>query len=211
MSYNYIAVEGNIGVGKSTLANMLAAHYNARILLEEFADNNFLPKFYNEPDRYAFPLELSFLADRYKQLKQNLLHQDLFQKTIITDYIFTKSKLFARINLKEDEYDLFQKLFDIIDLQLPQPDLLIYLHSPINRLQKNIASRGRSYEQNIADEYLEKVENVYNQYLKQDAQKTLIVDMTGVDFLHNPKHFQQLVDFLEQGYDFDKHYLQIGE
>lgn len=210
MNYSYIAVEGNIGVGKSTLVNMLATHYNARILLEEFADNNFLPKFYNEPDRYAFPLELSFLADRYKQLKQNLLHQDMFQKSVIADYIFTKSKLFARINLKEDEYDLFQKLFDIIDLQLPQPQLLIYLHSPIWRLQNNIAMRGRSYEQSIPDEYLEKVEAVYNQYLKQEAQKTLIIDMSGVDFLHRPEHFQQLINFLDHDYDFEKHYLKIG-
>lgn len=210
MNYNYIAVEGNIGVGKSTLVNLLAEHYGARILLEEFADNNFLPKFYKEPGRYAFPLELSFLADRYKQLKQHLLHQDLFQKTIIADYIFTKSKLFARINLKEDEYELFQKLFDIIDIQLPQPQLLIYLHSPIKRLQKNIATRGRTYEQSIPDDYLEKVEGVYNQYLKQEMQKTLVIDMAGVDFLHNPAHFNQLVDFLNQDYEFDKHYLHIG-
>src|ERR1700744_4466381 len=115
MSYHYIAIEGNIGSGKSTLANLLAKHYDARLVLEEFADNNFLPKFYQEPERYAFPLELSFLADRYKQLKQLAVNQDLFQQQIVSDYMFTKSKLFARINLKNDEYELFQKLFDIAD------------------------------------------------------------------------------------------------
>ena len=126
MSYRFIAVEGNIGVGKTTLSRMIAQHYNSKLILEEFVDNNFLPKFYNNPERFAFPLELSFLADRYKQLKNLLNSQDLFQDTIVSDYLFIKSKLFAKINLKEEEYDLFQRLFDIIQLQLPEPDLLLY-------------------------------------------------------------------------------------
>jgi len=209
MNYSFIAIEGNIGAGKSTLAHLLAKHYGAQLLLEEFADNNFLPKFYKDAERYAFPLELSFLADRYKQLKHLLPHPDLFQKKIVSDYMFTKSKLFAKINLKDDEYELFQKLFDIIDLHLPQPDLLIYLHCPISRLQQNIHTRGRSYEQNIQNDYLENVQDVYQQYLKQDLHKTLIVDVSNVDFVNKPQHFSELTDFLEKDYDFKTHYLSV--
>ncbi|MBS1586133.1 MAG: deoxynucleoside kinase [Bacteroidetes bacterium] len=207
--YRYIAIEGNIGAGKSTLANLLAKHYDARLVLEQFADNNFLPKFYDDPERYAFPLELSFLADRYKQLKELLINQDIFQQKIISDYIFTKSKLFARVNLKEAEYELFQRLFDIIDLHLPPPDLLIYLHAPIPGLQSNIRKRGREYEQKIPNEYLHNVQEVYNQYIKQEINKTLIIDMTSVDFIGKPDHFKQLIDFIEKDYDFKTHYLAI--
>lgn len=209
MNYRYIAIEGNIGAGKTTLATMLATHYNARLVLEEFADNTFLPKFYAEPDRYAFPLELSFLADRYKQLKNLLTVPDMFQQTVVADYIFAKSKLFARTNLKEDEYELFQKFFDIIHQHLPQPDLLIYLHAPIQRLQNNIASRGRTYEQAIPDEYLDKVQHTYQQYLKQGVSKTLIIDMDEANFVSNPLHFQHLVAFLEKDYDYTTHYFSL--
>ena len=209
MNYRYIAVEGNIGAGKTTLATMLAAHYNARLILEDFADNTFLPKFYAEPDRFAFPLELSFLADRYRQLKSLLAMQELFQQTVVSDYIFAKSKLFARTNLKDDEYDLFQKLFDIIDLHLPPPDVLIYLHAPVPRLQQNIHQRGRSYEQAIPNDYLLRVQHTYQQYLKQDMCKTIIVDMDEANFVANPKHFAALVDFLDRDYDFHTHYLAL--
>ena len=209
MNYNFIAIEGNIGAGKSTLAGLLAAHYDARLILEEFADNTFLPKFYEEPDRYAFPLELSFLADRYKQLKQTVLAPDLFRQQVVSDYLFTKSKLFARINLKEEEYELFQRLFDIIEPQLPSPDLLIYLHAPVGRLQQNILKRGRSYEQHIADTYLEKVQDVYQQYLRQGVHKTLMIDTSAADFLNNPSHFARLVEFMEKDYDFQHHYLSL--
>jgi len=207
MNYQFIAIEGNIGAGKSTLAQLLSQHYNARLILEEFADNNFLPKFYEEPDRYAFPLELSFLADRFKQLKNTLPTPNLFKETIISDYLFIKSKLFAKINLKEDEYDLFQKLFDIIDLHLPPPDLLIYLHSPIRKLQSNIQNRGRSYEQNIKSEYLEKVQDIYLNYLKQHISKTLIIDTSNADFLGDKNHLKSLINFLDQNHDFSTHYL----
>lgn len=197
MNYRYIAVEGNIGSGKTTLATMLAAHLKARLVLEEFADNTFLPKFYAEPERYAFPLELSFLADRYKQLKGLLPAHDLFGEKVVADYVFTKSKLFARTNLKEDEYELFQKFFDIINQHLPQPDLIIYLHAPIARLQQNIARRGRTFEQAIPDEYLDKVELTYQQFLKQGVVRTLVVDMNEVDFLARPVDFERLVGVLE--------------
>lgn len=210
MKYRYIAIEGNIGSGKSTLANLLAEHYNARLVAEEFTDNTFLPKFYNDPVRYAFPLELSFVADRYKQLKSLLINQDIFQQTIVSDYLFIKSKLFARINLKDDEYELFQKLFDIIDVQLPRPDLLIYLHTPINKLKQHIHARGRSYEQDITAEYLENIQDVYRQYLKREIHKTLVIETANADFAANPAHFQQVVDFLEKDYDFSTYRLSIS-
>jgi deoxyadenosine/deoxycytidine kinase len=197
MSYRFIAVEGNIGVGKTTLSRMIAQHYNSRLILEEFVDNNFLPKFYNNPERFAFPLELSFLADRYKQLKNLINNQDLFQDSIVSDYLFIKSKLFAKINLKEEEYDLFQRLFDIIQLQLPEPDLLIFLDAPIPKLQENIQNRGRAFEMDIEDTYLSKVNKVYAEYLKTINVKVLYINMSEFDFLNNPSDFDKLVHFID--------------
>lgn len=210
MEYRYIAVEGNIGAGKTTLASMLAKHYDARLVLEEFADNTFLPKFYAEPDRYAFPLELSFLADRYKQLKALLAMPDMFGRPLISDYTFFKSKLFARVNLKDEEYNLFQTMFDIIDPQLAPPEVLIYLNAPIPKLQQNIRRRGREYEQSIPDAYLDRVQDVYQQFLKQNYCKTLVIDVTEVDFLNNAEHFRQLTDFLNEPCDFKVQQLVIG-
>jgi deoxyadenosine/deoxycytidine kinase len=210
MQYRFIAIEGNIGVGKSTLANLLAQHYNARTILEEFADNTFLPKFYREKERYAFPLELSFLADRYKQMKRVLLQQELFHENIISDYTFVKSKLFARINLPPDEYDLFQNLYEIAEASLPKPDLLIYLHSPIERLQHNIKNRAREYEQGISDSYLEDVAEIYQEYLKLNLQKTLYIDTSNLDFMGNDNHFNRLISFIEDEREFDTYYLDIS-
>src|SRR6478736_6265273 len=154
MNYHFITIEGNIGAGKTTLAHLLSKHYNARLVLEEFADNPFLPKFYENPSQYAFPLELFFMAERYKQLKDLLQTKDMFQNITISDYLFTKCLLFAKVNLPEEEFLLYQKLFDIINPQLIQPDLLIYLHAPVNKLKENIKKRNRSYEQNIDPGYL---------------------------------------------------------
>src|SRR6187549_3007782 len=154
MNYHFITIEGNIGAGKTTLAHLLSRHYNARLILEEFADNPFLPKFYESPELYAFPLELFFMAERYKQLKELIQQKDLFQQLTISDYLFTKCLLFAKVNLPDEEFRLYQKLFDIINPQIVQPDILIYLHTPVNKLQQNIKKRNRSFEQNIPDEYL---------------------------------------------------------
>ena len=199
MPYRYIAIEGNIGAGKTTLATRLAAHYSARLVLEEFADNTFLPKFYAEPDRYAFPLELSFLAARYAQLKAVLGVPDLFEAQIISDYVFTKSKLFARVNLKPDEWELFSKLFDIIDPQLPAPELMIFLQAPVPLLQQHIHQRARSYEQAIPDAYLTSVGDVYAEFLKGVKCPLIIVDSTRVDFLNNEVQWQQLIALLDAG------------
>ena len=207
MNYRYITIEGNIGAGKTTLANRLARHYGARIILEEFAENPFLPKFYEKPQQYAFPLELFFMAERYKQLKDLIQSQDLFSDVVVSDYLFIKSLLFAKINLKEEEYGLYQKLFEIINPQLLQPDLLIFLNAPITKLQQNIKTRNRSYEQQIADEYLVNVHDMYMQYIKQHPIRTLMVDTTKTDFLNNPADFQLLLDALEKDYEPGIHYL----
>ena len=207
MNYRYITIEGNIGAGKTTLATRLAKHYGARIILEEFAENPFLPKFYEKPQQYAFPLELFFMAERYKQLKDLLQAQDLFSDIVISDYLFVKSLLFAKINLKEEEYSLYQKLFEIINPQLLQPDLLIFLNAPINKLQQNIKTRNRSYEQQIADEYLVNVHDMYMQYIKQHPVRTLMVDTTKTDFLKNPADFELLLTALEKDYAPGVHYL----
>src|ERR687894_732599 len=138
MNYHFITIEGNIGAGKTTLAHLLAKHYNARLILEQFADNPFLPKFYENPKQYAFPVELFFMAERYKQLKELIQQKDLFQNLTVSDYLFTKCLLFAKINLPEDEFKLYQRLFDIIHQQLVYPDLLIYLYAPVRKLQENI-------------------------------------------------------------------------
>jgi deoxyguanosine kinase len=207
MNYRYITIEGNIGAGKTTLANRLAKHYGARIILEEFAENPFLPKFYEKPQQYAFPLELFFMAERYKQLKELIQSQDLFSNIVVSDYLFIKSLLFAKINLKEEEYGLYQKLFEIINPQLLQPDLLIFLNAPITKLQQNIKTRNRLYEQQIADEYLVSVHDMYMQYIKQHPIRTLMVDTTKTDFLRNPADFEFLLSALEKDYEPGVHYL----
>src|SRR5918998_2630615 len=198
MNYHFITVEGNIGAGKTTLTHLLAKHYNARLILEEFADNPFLPKFYENPKQYAFPLELFFMAERYKQLKELIHTKDLFQSVTVSDYLFTKCLLFAKVNLPEEEFRLYQKFYDIIDVQIPKPDILIYLHVPVKKLQENIRKRNRSYEQSIPDEYLFNLQQTYTQYIKQHGIKTLIIDAGNADFLGNEKHLQVILNALEK-------------
>jgi deoxyadenosine/deoxycytidine kinase len=207
MNYKYITIEGNIGAGKTTLATRLSKHLNARLILEEFADNPFLPKFYEKPAQYAFPLELFFMAERYKQLKEMLQTQDLFNNLFVSDYLFIKSLLFAKVTLKDEEYSLYQKLFDIINPQLLQPDLLIFLNAPITKLQQNIKNRNREYEQSIPDEYLGSLHDVYMQYIRQHPVRTLMVDTTKTDFLKNPADFDRLLRALEEDYAPGIHYL----
>ncbi|MBW8684578.1 deoxynucleoside kinase [Chitinophaga rhizophila] len=207
MKYRYITIEGNIGAGKTTLANKLSAHLSAKLILEEFADNPFLPKFYEKPQQYAFPLELFFMAERYKQLKEMLQMQDMFSNLVVSDYLFIKSLLFAKINLKEEEYSLYHKLFDIINPQLVQPDLLIFLNAPVSKLQLNIKHRNRSYEQQIEDQYLTSVHDMYMQYIRQHPVRVLMVDMTKTDFVKNPGDFERLLNALDKDYETGIHYL----
>ena len=199
MKHNFIVIEGNIGSGKTTLAQKIAAQQNSKLMLEQFAENPFLPKFYEDKEKYAFPLELSFLAERYQQLKTELTTQDLFQKIIISDYYFSKSLIFAKANLKEDEFNLYSKLFNIIYGTLPKPDLLLYLYLDIPKLQKNILKRGRAYEKNISDEYLQKIQTTYLDYLKQEiGMRILLVDINNIDFVSNSEHYDWLLKTINQ-------------
>jgi deoxyadenosine/deoxycytidine kinase len=209
MKYHFITIEGNIGAGKTTLSHLLARHYNARLILEQFADNPFLPKFYENPAQYAFPLELFFMAERYKQLKELVYTGDLFQTVTISDYLFTKCLLFARVNLPEQEFKLYQKLFEIMSAQLVQPDLLIYLHAPVSKLQANIRKRNRSYEQAIPDEYLLNIQETYTQYIRQHNIRTIFVDVSNADFLGNEKHLRVILDALEKEYDEKDNYFTL--
>ncbi len=188
---------------------MLAKHFNARLILEQFADNPFLVKFYENPKQYAFPLELFFMAERYKQLKDLVFTRDMFQTTTVSDYLFTKCLLFAKVNLPEEEFRLYQKIFDIIHQQLIQPDIVIYLHAPVARLRQNIKRRNRSYEQSILDEYLFNIQQAYTNYIKLHHIKTLFIDASNADFLGNEKHFGVIVDALEMEYDFGQHFYSL--
>jgi len=209
MKYHFITIEGNIGAGKTTLAHLLSKHYNARLVLEQFADNPFLSKFYENPQQYAFPLELFFMAERYKQLKDLIHTKDMFHSLTIADYVFSKCLLFAKVNLSEEEFRLYHKLFDIIYQQLVQPDLLIYLHVPVSKLQTNIRKRNRAYEQSIPDQYLFNIQETYTNYIKQHNIRALIIDASNADFLGNAKHLSVLIDALDKEYDEGQHYLQL--
>lgn len=209
MNYHFITIEGNIGAGKTTLAYILAKHYNARLVLEKFADNPFLPKFYENPEQFAFPLELFFMAERYKQLKELIHTKDLFHSVTISDYLFTKCLLFAKVNLPEEEFRLYQRLFEIIHQQLLQPDILIYLHAPVQKLQANIRRRNRSYEQAIPDDYLFNLQETYTHYIRQHNIKTLFVDVENADFLGNEKHVQAILDALDKDYENGRHFISL--
>ncbi len=198
----FLVIEGNIGAGKTTLAGMLAEEYNAKLILEQFADNPFLPKFYKDQERYSFPLELSFLADRYNQIKKEIFNLDLFHSFIIADYYFMKSAIFAQNTLKDDEYRLFRQIFDIISDAMPKPDLYVYLHADVENLLKNIERRGRDYEKAIEAEYLEKIKQGYFSFFRHiNTFPVLVIDTNQIDFVHNPSHFQQIKEAI-----FDQKY-----
>lgn len=208
--YNFIAIEGNIGVGKTTICNMVAQRYNCKVILEAFADNPFLPKFYQNPERYAFPVELFFMTERHKQLQAKLLNPNLFQKGSIADYSFIKTLLFAKNNLKDDEYRLFQRIFHIFNATFPKPDLLVYLHRPIKELLKNIEKRGRAYEKNITRNYLQNIQNAYFEYFRTEMTiPVLILDIENVDFIKNEKVFEKLLALLTGDYKLGINYLMM--
>lgn len=200
MKYNFIAIEGNIGAGKTTLARILSKKLNARLILEEFAENPFLANFYENPEKYAFPLELFFMAERYKQLQELRQSNSLFEGVTVSDYMFTKCLLFAKVNLSDEEFKLYQKLFDILHHQLLQPDILIYLHAQVCKLQDNIKKRKRKYEQSIPDQYLYNIQNTYTNYIKQQKLKTLFIDATNADFEENENHIAVVLNALESHY-----------
>ena len=193
--YNYIAIEGNIGSGKTSLAKKMGDDFNAKLVLERFADNPFLPKFYTDKDRYAFPLEMSFLADRYHQLTDDLAQFDLFKSFIVSDYFIFKSLIFAQITLPKEEYNLYRKMFDIMYKEITKPDIYVYLYQNTNRLIDNIKKRGRTYEQNIKPDYLESIHKGYLNFIKtRDNLNTLIIDITEIDFVNDQTDYQIIID-----------------
>ncbi|MBN2662271.1 MAG: deoxynucleoside kinase [Bacteroidales bacterium] len=190
-NHKFIVIEGNIGAGKTSLSNRISNEYNANLVLEQFADNPFLPKFYKEPDKYAFQLETSFLIDRYDQLKKQLQTLDLFKSFVVSDYYFAKSLIFAGNTLKSDEFALYRKIFNAIYNNVPRPDLYVYLNLPIEKLLKNIKNRGRDYEKHITFEYLEKIQNAYFEYFKKQKDfKFLIINTQNIDFVNSEAHYQ---------------------
>ncbi len=193
--YKYIVIEGSIGVGKTSLATKISKDFNAKLVLEQFAENPFLPRFYKNPDRFSFPLELSFLADRYQQLKREMINPDLFFSFIIADYYFMKSLIFAGRTLKDDEYNLYRQLFQIIYESVPKPDLYVYLQVDINKLLENIKNRGRDYEQNISAEYLNRIQKGYFEFFSQNPNlRFLIIDVNELDFVSNQTDYKRLLD-----------------
>ena len=192
--YNYIAIEGNIGAGKTSLAKMMSDEFNAKTVLERFADNPFLPKFYEDKERYAFPLEMSFLADRYQQLSDDLAQFDLFKNLIVSDYYIFKSLIFAQVTLQKEEYLLYRKMFDLMYREITKPDLYVYLYQNTDRLLKNIQKRGREYEQNISSNYLNKIHNGYSNFIKtQQDLNTLIIDVSELDFVNSAVDYQFII------------------
>ncbi|MEN8201874.1 MAG: deoxynucleoside kinase [Bacteroidota bacterium] len=193
MKYKYLVIEGNIGAGKTSLAGMLAEDTGSRLVLEQFSDNPFLAKFYEDPDRYAFQVELSFLSERYHQIKAELGHPDLFGQSLISDYLIAKSFIFSKHNLKDDEMKLFEKLFSIINLQAPRPDLYVYLHLPAEHLLENIRKRGRSYEKNITEGYLREIQEGYFGFFKsQSEMKILVIDTSNLDFVNKKSDYESI-------------------
>ncbi|MCF0206385.1 MAG: deoxynucleoside kinase [Bacteroidales bacterium] len=205
MGLRYLVIEGNIGAGKTSLCKKIAEKRGAKLFLEQYADNPFLPKFYDNPERYSFALELSFLADRYNQLKKSISDFDLFNELIVSDYFFMKSLIFSSHNLQEDEFKLYRQIFDIIYSSLPKPDLYVYLHKNTDLLLKNIDKRGRDYEKSISTEYLKGIESGYFSFFKQQNQiKIVILDTNNIDFVANEKDFELVENAI-----FDKEY-QVG-
>lgn len=210
--YNYIAIEGTIGAGKTSLASMLSQELNTRLILEQFEENDFLPKFYKDPDKFAFPLELSFLASRFQQLKAELSVTDIFKRIIISDYFISKSLIFSKATLQEDEFKLYSRLFGIINQSLPGPDLIVYLYASVNRLKSNIILRGRPYEQNIEKSYLQRIQDGYFEYLgKSGDMKILVIDTNRLDFVNNQKHYHWLKEIIFQPYEKGIHRIMLDE
>jgi len=201
MKYKFITVEGNIGAGKTSLAKLLGEHFGAKLILETFAENPFLPKFFEDAKRYAFSAELFFLADRYQQLHEQLKAFNLFNQYTISDYVFVKSLLYSRVNLTDDEFKLFQRIFGIMYPNLPEPDLLIYIHSSVDRIIKNIKKRGRNFEQSVSEAYLLKIQQAYFNYFKQKPNlKILIIDADKIDFVNLKSDFKKIVNLIDKEY-----------
>lgn len=193
-----IAIEGNIGAGKTTLSKMIASDFNAKLVLERFADNPFLPKFYEDRSRYAFPLEMSFLADRYQQFMDDTSQFDLFKNFMVSDYDIFKSLIFAKVTLQKEEYNLYRKVFNFMYKEVKKPEIYLYLYQNTERLLENIKKRGREYEQNIDPAYLEKINRGYLDFIKSHPdQNSMILDIGELDFVNNPNDYEFILEKLE--------------
>ncbi|MBK8657504.1 MAG: deoxynucleoside kinase [Bacteroidetes bacterium] len=208
MRYNFITIEGTIGAGKTTLARKLAADFNGKLILEQFEENPFLPKFYEDPQRHAFPVELYFMAERFQHLNKLLSEADIFTSFTVSDFLFQKSLIFANNNLNEDEGKLYRMLFDIINPSLPRPDLVVYLYAPVEKLLRNIQKRGRSYEQNIRADYLEHIQSAYLDYFKVQTQsRVVLVNTADLNFADSPEDYAYFLSLLQRDYTVGLHYL----
>lgn len=212
MRYNYLAIEGTMGAGKTTLATRIASEFNGKLILEEYEPdkNPFLAKFYKEPDKYAFQVEMTFLALRYQQLKDKFINLDLFHDFIISDYYAAKSLVFSRETLQPEEYELFSRFFNIIFSNIPKPELMVYLYLDVEHLQHNIHKRGRDYEQQIEDSYLEHLQQNYFDFIKQQTDmRILILDTNNIDFVANQRDYEKILEAIDQPYDVGIHRLAL--
>lgn len=204
--YNYIVIEGCIGAGKTTFSRLLAEEYNAELVLEQFADNPFLPKFYKDPVHYALPVEMHFLMERYRQLKSLLSERDMFKDFVVGDYFIDKCIIFSKNNLLSDEFSLYKTVFDTISSFLPKPDLILYLYNNTDQLLKNIAKRGREYEKDITAEYLSNIQDSYIRHFRQHPNiPILLVETTGVDFVASHEDYLKISELLKHSYDSGIH------
>lgn len=208
-AYEYVVIEGNIGSGKTTLSKLLAQRWGSRLMLEEFKDNPFLPKFYENPKEHAFALELSFLAERYHQKRDELNKTDLFKPGVVCDYSFAKSLVFSKINLDLDEFKLYQNLFHIIHDRLPKPDLLVYLYCSAEKSRHQIGKRGRSYEQQISLDYLQQINQGYLDYFKQQKdRRILILNTDALDFVASEHDLERIFNAIETPYKVGTHIIE---
>jgi len=210
LPYSFIAIEGNIGAGKTTLCHQLAAHTGCSLVLEQFTDNPFLPPFYEQPERYAFPVELFFMTERHKQLLEHFSSPNLFTTFTVADYFFVKNLLFAKNNLSTEEFRLFQQLFTVLNATFPKPDLLLYLHRPVEALLRQIRQRGRDIERNISPAYLQEIQNAYFDYLKTETETPVVVlDLGNADFQRDDVTFHHIVQLLRQQHPKGWHHMVI--
>ena len=210
LAYPYIVIEGNIGVGKTTFCRKLQEKYDARLILEQFSENPFLPFFYENPERHAFSVELFFMTERHRQLQEELIQGDLFNQQIISDYIFIKTLLFAKNNLNEEEYRLFNRLFHVLNAHFKKPDLVVYLHRPVPNLLHQIKKRGRSFEMEINTTYLENIQKAYFDFFKMDPEyPILVVGIDDLDFEKDNHAFELLNKLLLQKYEPKVHYINL--
>lgn len=210
--HRFIVIEGNIGAGKTSLAKSISEEYMGKLILERFTENPFLPRFYEDPKQHAFSVELSFLADRYNQLKNTLDSPGLFSNFIIADYYFAKSLIFARVTLDDEEYKLFRQLYDIMNHALPKPDLIVYLKSNTTRLLENITKRGRDFEKKISAEYLNKINDSYMAFFKQANCPILVLDLKDeTDFVHNNAHYEKVKSYIfKENFSPGLHYISLA-